>query len=54
MNLPLNSKLKDVVEVIRDDEAGHRDVNHSFANMLNIKKNVKVIKEEGFKKKEKI
>ena len=53
-NLPLNSKLKDVVEVIRDDEAGHRDVNHSFANMLNIKKNVKVIKEEGFKKKEKI
>ena len=53
-NLPLNSKLKDVVEVIRDDEAGHRDVNHSFANILNIKKNDKVIKEEGFKKKEKI
>ena len=53
-NLPLNSKLKDVVEVIRDDEAGHRDVNHSFANILNIKKNVKVIKEEGFKEKEKI
>ena len=53
-NLPLNSKLKDVVEVIRDDEASHRDVNHSFANMLNIKKNVKVIKEEGFKEKEKI
>ena len=53
-NLPLNSKLKDVVEVIRDDEASHRDVNHCFANMLNIKKNDKVIKEEEFKKKEKI
>ena len=53
-NLPLNSKLKDVVEVIRDDEAGHRDVNHSFANILNIKKNVKVTKKEGFKEKEKI
>ena len=37
-NLPLNSRLKDVVEVIRDDEAGHRDVNHSFANILNEKK----------------
>ena len=53
-NLPLNSKLKDVVEVIRDDEAGHRDVNHSFANILNVKKNVKVIKEEDIKEKEKI
>ena len=37
-NLPLNSRLKDVIEVIRDDEAGHRDVNHSFANILNEKK----------------
>ena len=37
-NLPLNSKLKDVIKVIRDDEAGHRDVNHSFANILNTKK----------------
>ena len=36
-NLPLNSRLKDVIEVIRDDEAGHRDVNHSFANILNEK-----------------
>ena len=33
-NLPLHSTLKDVVKVIRDDEAGHRDVNHSFANIL--------------------
>ena len=52
-NLPLNSKLKDVVEVIRDDEAGHRDVNHSFANILNVKKNVKVIEEEEIEEKEK-
>ena len=37
-NLPLHSTLKDVVRVVRDDEAGHRDVNHSFANILNEKK----------------
>jgi len=34
-NLPLRATLKDVVKVVRDDEAGHRDVNHSFANILN-------------------
>ena len=33
-NLPLNATLKDVVRVIRDDEAAHRDVNHEFANVL--------------------
>jgi len=53
-NLPLNSRLKDVVEVIRDDEASHRDVNHSFANILNVKKNVKVIKQEEIREKEKV
>ena len=37
-NLPLHSTLKDVVRVVRGDEAGHRDVNHSFANLLNDKK----------------
>ena len=36
-NLPLHSTLIDVVKVVRDDEAGHRDVNHSFANILNDK-----------------
>ena len=36
-NLPLNSKLKDVVQVIRDDEAGHRDVNHNFVDDLDKK-----------------
>ena len=37
-NLPLNSTLKDVVRVIRDDEAGHRDLNHKFANILDERK----------------
>ena len=37
-NLPLHSTLKDVVKVIRDDEAGHRDVNHNFANILDGRK----------------
>ena len=41
-NLPLHSTLKDVVRVVRDDEAGHRDVNHSFANILNEKKSRKI------------
>ena len=53
-NLPLNSRLKDVVKVIRDDEAGHRDVNHSFADILKDKKNEKVFEEEDEKEKEKI
>tara|TARA_Y100001970_G_scaffold285191_1_gene404238 strand:+ start:8769 stop:9443 length:675 start_codon:yes stop_codon:yes gene_type:complete len=37
-NLPLHATLKDVVRVIRDDEAGHRDVNHKFANILDDRK----------------
>ena len=52
-NLPLNSTLKDVVKVIRDDEAGHRDVNHSFANILNIKQSNNNIEEEVAEEKEK-
>ena len=36
-NLPLNATLKDVIKVVRDDEAGHRDVNHGYANILNNK-----------------
>ena len=47
-NLPLHSTLKDVVRVVRDDEAGHRDVNHSFANILNEKKSRKT--QENHKK----
>ena len=47
-NLPLNATLKDVVKVVRDDEAGHRDVNHSFANLLHEKK----LKKQTINKKE--
>ena len=47
-NLPLHSTLKDVVRVVRDDEAGHRDVNHSFANILNDR----LIKKQSINKKE--
>jgi ubiquinol oxidase len=32
--LPSDARLKDVVMVVRNDEAGHRDVNHDFANQL--------------------
>ena len=49
-NLPLHSTLKDVVRVVRDDEAGHRDVNHSFARILNdklIRKKQLSYKKEG-------
>ena len=53
-NLPLNSRLKDVIEVIRDDEAGHRDVNHSFANILNEKKSYNRIDAEDKKEKGKV
>ncbi len=49
-NLPLHATLKDVVKVIRDDEAGHRDVNHKFAdiidNRVNKKKNVEIEKDQ--------
>lgn len=33
-NLPATATLRDVVEVVRADEAHHRDVNHGFANEL--------------------
>ena len=33
-NLPQDARLRDVVEVVRADEAHHRDVNHGFANEL--------------------
>jgi ubiquinol oxidase len=32
--LPDNAKLRDVVLVVRADEAGHRDVNHGYADSL--------------------
>ena len=46
-NLPLHSTLKDVVRVIRDDEAGHRDLNHKFANILDERKKHKSDKNLG-------
>ena len=33
-DLPEDARLRDVVMVVRDDEAKHRDVNHGFANHL--------------------
>ena len=42
-NLPLHATLKDVVKVIRDDEAGHRDVNHSFADIINLRRKKELI-----------
>ena len=42
-NLPLHATLKDVVRVIRDDEASHRDVNHSFADLINMRENKETI-----------
>jgi ubiquinol oxidase len=33
-NLPADATLRDVVLVVRADEAHHRDVNHGFANAL--------------------
>lgn len=32
--LPADARLRDVVLAVRADEAGHRDVNHGFANTL--------------------
>lgn len=32
--LASDARLRDVVIVVRNDEAGHRDVNHDFANQL--------------------
>ena len=33
-NLPAGARLRDVVEIVRADEAHHRDVNHRFADEL--------------------
>ena len=32
--LPADARLRDVIVLIRDDEAGHRDVNHDFSDRL--------------------
>lgn len=33
--LPAEARLREVVIAVRDDEMGHRDVNHEFADVLN-------------------
>jgi ubiquinol oxidase len=33
-HLPASARLREVVLAVRDDEAGHRDVNHGFADVL--------------------
>ena len=48
----MHATLKDVVRVIRDDEAGHRDVNHTFADLINMKKNKEIINKKNKVKKE--
>ena len=50
-NLPLHSTLKDVVRVIRDDEAGHRDVNHNFADVID--RRTRIYKSINIEKKNK-
>lgn len=35
--LPVNARLRDVVVAVRADEAGHRDVNHDYADQLSRK-----------------
>jgi ubiquinol oxidase len=34
--LPVDARLRDVILVVRQDEAGHRDVNHRFANSYDV------------------
>ncbi len=46
------ARLKDVIIAVRDDEMGHRDVNHDFVKLIDDKKQVK-IKEESLKINEK-
>lgn len=33
-NMPATARLRDVVLAVREDEVGHRDVNHGFADQL--------------------
>ena len=49
-NLPLQATLRDVVLRVREDEAGHRDVNHSYANILNDKSDPNEEQQESLKK----
>ena len=40
------ARLADVIRVVRDDEAGHRDVNHEFVNLIDSNKSDEPIVED--------
>jgi len=42
--LAANATLRDVIIAVRNDEAGHRDANHQFANDFNPEKLIKGVK----------
>lgn len=43
-DLPPDAKLRDVVVAVRADEAGHRDVNHTFADAYDTRASVETAK----------
>jgi ubiquinol oxidase len=52
-NLSEFARLKDVIIAVRDDEMGHRDVNHDYVKQIDDKKKIKNIKEDSLGIKEK-
>ena len=47
------ARLADVIRVVRDDEAGHRDVNHEFVNLIDSNKSDEpVVKDKSNNPKE--
>ena len=52
-NLSKFSRLKDVIVAVRNDEMGHRDVNHDFVKQIDDKKQVKVEKDISLNNEEK-
>ena len=47
------ARLADVIRVVRDDEAGHRDVNHKFVNLIdNNKSDEPVVEDKSNNQKE--
>ena len=49
-SLPQNARLREVVFAIRNDEVGHRDANHNFANELQKKYTLSEALESKIKK----
>ena len=52
-NLSKFSRLKDVIVAVRNDEMGHRDVNHDFVKQIDDKKQTRSLKEETLEINEK-